>query len=238
MLVKAFVLGRPGSGKSTAIRRITELTNRRTISNMHLRDYTILLDMCKQDVEHTRFRPIDGGFDVIDFTVLDTALKQLEEQVQERARKLAYSERKELVMIEFARDDYYKALSKFTPEFLNNSYFLFIETNVETCIERIHVRYSNSVHLPKVDRHSLSDLIMKNYYGADKYSPDQHFNNVEILINSGSMEDFLLDVGNFAQKIFDSEFSENQAHRINHEQETLNSSTLCKAYPKEIMVAV
>lgn len=233
MFVKVFVLGRPGSGKSTAIRWIAELANRRSIANTHLRDYTILLDMCKQDIQQTRFRTIDGGFDVIDFSVLDTVLEQLEEQVRDRARNSLLTERKEIVMIEFARDDYYKALSKFTSEFLNNSYFLFTETGVRTCIERIHKRYSTGFHLSNVDRHSLSDSIMENYYGADKYAPDHDFHNVKIITNSGSMNKFLCEVGNFAQNIFDEEFSEHQKDRIDCEQAELNSLTLARAFSKE-----
>ncbi len=76
-----FVLGRPGSGKSTAAHYLTELAQRRNFSPLFLQDYDILYKMFIEGSE--KFRPTDcGGFDVLDYSVLDSVLRQLERSVQ------------------------------------------------------------------------------------------------------------------------------------------------------------
>lgn len=201
MSVKLFVLGRPGSGKSTAIHRISELASRRNYSTHHIKDYDILLEMYKQDVRHEDFCPADwDGFDVINFLVLDAALQKLEEQVLNLEKVSSSLGQKEIIMIEFARDDYVKALNNFSPDFLKNVYFLFVETGLETCIERIHSRRANNS--PNTDHHSVSDAIMTNYYHTDNWSDvvpmfsGQHY----ALKNNGkSVKDFEQQVINFWQ---------------------------------------
>src|SRR6266487_2364404 len=97
MLIKVFVLGRPGSGKTTAFRRISALLNDKGWPITRIRDYGILQGMSRHEIEGKKFRPADhGGFDVVDFSVLDNALVEVERQV--RLRMLTVKE-KELIVV-------------------------------------------------------------------------------------------------------------------------------------------
>src|SRR6266566_6758631 len=87
MVVKVFVLGRPGSGKTTAVRHIIKLAQNRGWFAIRIKDYDILYGMFQADTEHKKFRPVaHGGFDVLDFSVLDTALEKLQKIVQDQER--------------------------------------------------------------------------------------------------------------------------------------------------------
>jgi len=234
MVVKVFILGRPGSGKSTAIDWIIELAGRRGYSATHIRDYDILLDMFKRDTKGERFLPDDhGGFIVTKFPVLNTALKQLETQVEKQIQELhrlsqepqhLSTTQKEILLIEFARDNYDAALKNFTPEFLEGAYFLFLDLNLEKCIERIRLRRDNRspVHIrrdsdaSKLDRHFVSDSIMEKYYRTNNWSKTQGLSdqdpitqNVKVLDNSRDWGTFILNVSDFAETIFRKEFCEN-----------------------------
>jgi len=127
-----------------------------------IRDYEILQRMFRHDTEKKKFRLADhGGFDVVDFSVLDSALVEVENQV--RSHMPAMKEN-ELVIIEFARSDYKTGLEPFSSEFLQNAHILFIDADVETCVQRIHRRVTD--HLA-VDNHFVSDHILRGYYGND-----------------------------------------------------------------------
>src|SRR5438105_3838095 len=138
MLVKVFFLGRSGSGKTTAMNHMLWRAERGGYDALFVKDYPILYKMFQEDHNHTRFRPADyGGFEVVDFDAFDDVLTQVEELVQEY---VSSSQHHGIVVIEFARRDYQEALKKFTPAFLQDSYFFFVEAPVETCIERIRQR--------------------------------------------------------------------------------------------------
>src|SRR5437764_1080820 len=125
MSVKVFVLGRPGSGKTTAVRRMMELAKERGWNTRRIKDFEILHSMFLADSEHKEFLPVaHGGFDVIDFSVLDTALEKLEKVVEEQ--KSQSSSEDDLIIIEFARNDYRKAFKRFNPQFLQDAFFLFV----------------------------------------------------------------------------------------------------------------
>src|SRR5579859_8151792 len=132
MSVKAFFLGRPGSGKTTAARYIVELAQRRNFEALRMKDYEILLEMFRQD-NGKKFRPAEyGGFDVLDFSVIDDALLQLERNVEE-----VYAQKgQKVIIIEFARDDYQKTLLKFHPDFLKDAYFVCVDADLDICIQR------------------------------------------------------------------------------------------------------
>ena len=205
MLVKLFVLGRPGSGKSTAIRHIAELAGRRNYSTHYIKDYDILLEMYKQDVRQEQFLPADwDGFDVTDFSVLDTALEYLEAKVRSLEVSLLFSERKEIVMLEFARNDYVRALNNFSPDFLKEAYFLFIDANLEICIKRIRSRRTNTDS--NSDHHSVSETIMNSYYHTDNWSHVAQMSSEKSYIlknNEKSPDTFKREVGDLILPIFD-----------------------------------
>lgn len=168
MLKKVFVVGRPGSGKTTAANVIGAYAQNEGFKVQRFKDYEILYNMFQEDIKqvypdnkHRKFRHAEyGGFDVLDHAMFDEALIRLKKSI------VASSEENELITIEFARDDYHKALSLFSPDFLNNAHLLFVDCSLERCIHRIYERMSNP---PKPDFHFVSEYIMQTYYGNENW---------------------------------------------------------------------
>jgi hypothetical protein len=162
-----FVLGLPGSGKSTALHHIEMLVHQFHRPPNVLQDYRILYEMFQADREGTRFSSTlhDGydGFDIHNFSAFDDALEKLVRRLQEKERT---SEPNRVNIIEFARDDYCKALEFFAPIPLTESLFLFIDAEVETCKQRIKAR----VAIPQTpDDHYVSPYIFEAYYDRDHH---------------------------------------------------------------------
>ena len=205
MPVKLFILGRPGSGKSEANRQIEKYLQQshKGWSVVHYTDYEILQEMFQfeklfQINENLRkFQPREHeGFDVRDFSVLDDVLKELEKRIR---FNFSHENNEQLIVIEFARDDYGKALKLFSPNFLSDAYFLFINSNINTCVQRVHSRVAHSTSL---DDHFVSDDIIYNYYRRQRIpfklervdSPQVTkvqviSSKMHILNNKGSQED-------------------------------------------------
>jgi thymidylate kinase len=216
MLVKVFVLGRSGSGKTTVVHHILNLAKKVGISTLRVRDYNILYAMFMRERESentsTKFRPTEfGGFDILDYSVFDTALEVLENQVVEEANNTLTTSK--LVTIEFARNNYQHALSRFNPIFFENSYFFFIDADMSTCIERIHKRMINPL-LPEY--HFLSDYIMKAYfnkvdwsYMSQSFQKEYGIDRERIMPyrNTGTLEDLHEQTRSFAERIFTREFA-------------------------------
>ncbi len=162
MFVKLLVLGRPGSGKTTASQYIKKRAEENGWLVNRSRDYNFLHDMFTHDVEQRRFRPVEhGGFEIVDFSVLDEALLHLKKQIMLHT---FFTTRKEILIVEFARDDYGRAFEILGAEFLSDTNILFIDADVDICIERIHQRIF-PVLAP--DKHFISDSVLKGYYGKD-----------------------------------------------------------------------
>ena len=208
MSVKVFVIGRPGSGKSTAVHRIIELAMKTGYSTKRLKEYEILLQMFQEDTDHKKFSPTEhGGFDVLDFSVLDTALEKLKRRVCE----LVDSSKKELLLIEFARDDYSKALNQLGYDFLQDAYFLFMHLDLDTCVQRIQKRITYTYTDPPIsDNHYVSEEIVRGYYQKDnrQYIEDSLGTDygimklIRIIDNSGSLLELLDNVLWFVDIIF------------------------------------
>ncbi len=224
MFIKVFFLGRPGSGKSTAARHMIELAKRRNYSTLYMKDYDILYQMFQEDRDRKQFRPADyGGFDVLDNTVFDIALEQLERDIL----AIPYSEKKQLMIIEFARDDYRTALNLFSPAFLQDSYILFVDADLSGCISRIHKR----VETPsEPDHHYVSDYIMQTYYNKDNWMYVSSLlkkeypllKKVVSIENTGLLSDLLTSVGDFAEMVFQNQFDQQEKRA---EYEILNANS-------------
>lgn len=218
MVVKVFVLGRPGSGKTTIVNHLLNQAKEMGIPTLRMKDYNILYDMFINESQSKsrgmsrKFRPTEfGGFDVLDYSVFDTALEILENQVEEESDKTLTS--RKLITIEFARNDYQVALSKFTPAFLQDSYFFFIDADMSICMQRIYRRLTNP---PMPDHHFVSDYIMDVYYSRESWNyMSQGFQKeygldserIAAYRNIGSLEDLYAQTSNFAEMIFSREFA-------------------------------
>jgi hypothetical protein len=110
------------------------------------------------------FEPVDhNGFRVVDFSVLDLALKIIEKRATGSLNDCSLDTQR-LIIIEFARDDYVQALRQFDPAFLQGAHFLFLDADVNLCIQRIHDRVA---HPDSIDDHFVSDDIITGYYQKD-----------------------------------------------------------------------
>ena len=208
MLVKVFFLGRPGSGKTTAIQALCDIAHRRAYSAICMDDYNILSRMSQEDTQRKKFRTTDyEGFDVLDPGVFDTALEVLERQVQAALQ----TEKDGIITIEFARNDYRQALRRFSPDFLKDAYIFFVEADLNTCIQRIHKRVTNPTELKS---HFVSDYIMRTYYSKDNwtYVTDKMkaeysiYKTIAPYYNTGSLPRLLEVVNEFAEHLFMQEF--------------------------------
>jgi nucleoside-triphosphatase THEP1 len=210
MPIKVFLLGRPGNGKSTAFHAIAKYLEqkRQDWSLVRIKDYAILYEMFLADNEGKKFCSIEhGGFEVLDFSVLDEASLKLEKHIKQN---MSSTTNGKLVIIEFARSDYYESFKQFNSDLLRDSYFLFIETDVETCIQRIHERITLPI---KADNHYVSDNILRSYYQKDNinyiisnFKKDYEISKkVEVIYNNGSMESFVEQVNRFVDFIFEQE---------------------------------
>jgi len=210
MAVKLFVLGLPGSGKSSVARYISMRAGDKRWSTTHIGDYAILYKMFQEDAKE-QFKPAcHGGFDVLDLNVIDTALKTLEQEVN---RYFSCAKSDEIILIEFARNDYQKAFQQFSPEFLQNAYFLYLDVEIGTCKQRICDRVANQTY---DDDHYVSEYIFEAYYHRDDgqclshilerdYKIDQQ--RVRIIDNNCSLEAASKKINSFIDPIIDSELA-------------------------------
>ena len=166
MVVKLFVLGHPGSGKSSICQYIVTYVNQqyKNWSAEHLSDYGILYEMYQADTGHKRFhRASRNSFIVQDHSVYNVALMELEKKVGDKADTSNILGDK-FISIEFARDSYYEALKQFSSEFISGAYFLFLDVDIPTCIKRVRQR---AVHPNSLDDHFVSREVFKSYRKKD-----------------------------------------------------------------------
>lgn len=163
-----FVLGRSGSGKSTAAHQITEEARFRGLSAERINDFPILKSMFLADRQHKQFLPTpQGGFEFTDPSVMDIALQRVEGKAKQRQVSGI-----QVVTIEFARTNYEQALKQFSKEFIDSSYVLFLDADIETCLDRIHQRVANP---QSEDDHPVeSDELFRRRYAYDNRLYMQH----------------------------------------------------------------
>src|SRR6266581_7233693 len=218
MTVKVFVLGRPGSGKTTAVRHIQELVASKGHTARRFKDYDILYKMYEEDCEvgGNNFRAASeecGGFDILNYKMFDIALKRLEASVEEylASEENASIKSREIITIEFARNNHFDSLEVFDAEFLADAYFIFLNAEMETCKKRIHDRVT---YPPRPDYHFVSDYIMDAYYSQENWNyilntflKHAGFNDKAIIYqNDGSLPGLRSKLADFIEKIFAKEF--------------------------------
>jgi hypothetical protein len=180
MIKIAFLLGRPGTGKSTLAQLIEASARRRGWATQHFYDYKYLQDMFLQEIEENvplkerAFRQKGPeachGFDVLDFNVLDTALEQMCEDIRTaRSENQAVNK---LFLIEFARKEYSRALHIFGYDILRDAHLFYFKLGLEACIERLRQRVVENCSRSEFD-HFVSEEIMNSYYSRDEWPGGQ-----------------------------------------------------------------
>ena len=172
MTLKLFILGLPGSGKSEVARNIDSYIRKKRIRGTRKRwftrrfsDYSILNAMANDINEREYFQPADaGGFDVIDNIAFDLGLKRLElvitNYISSKKKKKA-----EIIIIEFARNDYQRAFSQFNKSFLRDASIIYLGADVKICKQRVNERASKQIYPD--DDYPVSDYIFEHYYHSD-----------------------------------------------------------------------
>jgi thymidylate kinase len=162
MVETVYVLGYSGSGKTTAVRCIEMLTRDmgEAWSTSRFNDYQIMYDWFINDSEQQWFRPTEyKGFDILIPEVYDKVMEELIRKICEYKP----SER-ELMMIDFARCDYSSSLALLGRELLQHAYFLFLNAELETCVQRIQRRVLNP---QTIDDHFVPESVFECFRQRD-----------------------------------------------------------------------
>lgn len=213
MAVKIFIIGLPGSGKSEVARNIYTHANEKLWpgTNDHwctkrFNDYPILYEMSRDKKEGELFERLKlGGFNVIDIVAFDIALQRLERQIKDY---ISSAKKEEIILIEFARNDYWRAFGQFDKTFLQDAYFIHLDAKVEVCKQRVRDRAIDPKNPD--DDFLVSDYIFEKYYHSDDrralssilqdvYGVDTQ--RVLMLNNNGSLETALEKIEPFIDDI-------------------------------------
>jgi hypothetical protein len=210
ILVKLFILGNPGCGKSTVIRCIQPLVQGYQWLPVHINDYEILREMFEVDL---RNHPPDGkqfrkaehdGFNIVDLQAFDDALPQLELKATEVLIQNELATPKPLLaLIEFARHDYQHAFQQFRPDFFQNAYFLYLHVDIKIGKQRIHDRTNLPSEERTEDDYYVPDDIFETYYNqkeednslaflAHRYELDEQ--RIKIIQNNADLEDVMREI--------------------------------------------
>ncbi len=197
MFIIVFLLGRPGSGKSSVASLIEMFAGDRGWLTHYTNDYEhlqkmFLLEKAERYPFERRNFQLTGpeeckGFDVINFSVLSKVLEKMRREIEE-VESESSGEDNILFLIEFARDSYHDALQLFDSNFLQDAHLLYLDVDLESCIERNHRRSD----------HFISDEIMRTYYRNDDWSRVmynlQHNWDKYVIRNSGTLQDLKQEV--------------------------------------------
>lgn len=236
--MKVFLLGRPGSGKSSVARIIEMLANDDRWLTYHISDYKLLQDLFLEEqklcipCEEKLFRPTGpeylNGFDVVDFSVLDTVLNKMEIRTKELDTAPEMVNR--LFLLEFARADYHHAFQQFSDAFLQSAYFLYLKADMDQCISRIYQRVANPITL---NDHFVSNEIMKDYYCQDdwpfvscKLIQNNNGQYIHEINNSGSTNALIKLIKSFASIILKKDRKHEETSEKIHTYPTITTGPL------------
>jgi tRNA uridine 5-carbamoylmethylation protein Kti12 len=131
-----FLLGRPCSGKTSAIHLITKHLQSENLGYIESQisvhnDYRLLLTKFECDKTQKDFEPGPSkGFRVKNFDILDECLREL------NMITINELDRKQFIIIEFSRKNYVSALMNFDPKILNSCTLFYLQTPLDICIKR------------------------------------------------------------------------------------------------------
>jgi len=194
-----FLLGRPGSGKSTTAKYIKELARIEGLGSFSFKDHIILERLFQEDTQHKRFRPDGNGFFVKDKSAFIEALERLKTEVVNYIHSAQYDE---VITIEFAREDYSQAIHRFPQELLEDAYFLCIDTHIKVCKRRVNERAKSPM---SPDDHAISEKALQKHYKRQLFPKPKGAKNIWVVKNNGSWEDFANRIDPLLNKIIKNE---------------------------------
>jgi hypothetical protein len=214
MPLNVFLLGRPGSGKSSIARHIYLSLQKNGWYVKHLYDYKLLQERFLREIDDNvplqrrQFKPRGPeamqGFDVLDLSVLDMVLEDIATAVITITNNQS-SQENSLILIEFARKDYWRSLSLFGYALLHHAHIIYIESSFEDCMKRIDQRIDGRSEYG----HYVSNEIMRQYYFTDDWSDgrcQQYLKGLEEsgvythlhqITNNGSEQELMREVDEF-----------------------------------------
>lgn len=212
MVTKLFVVGTPGCGKSAVVRELIEpMLRDLQLSFIHFNDYDFLKEMFLKDaqkVEEERRFKTDGheGFIVLDFDTFDEALQllkiEIEEEISRQSQLCPYPP---FVIIEFSRNDYKRAFQQFGTKFLEDAWFIYLDTSIANCKQRIRERIEKPTNHKTIDDYYVSDAIFETYYDYEAGPPlldtlkqlDIDPQRGLAALNNGSLKEVSLSISQF-----------------------------------------
>lgn len=189
MMQPIFVLGRPGSGKSTVCRYLSE-----KMPAQHLAGFPILLEMFGQEQYRHYFLPHEryGGFVIID----DAIWPIMEQEMAQRAN-LLFQELQGCLLIELVRGCYEKSILYFSEMIRQSAYALYLNMPLALCQERIAARVASD----EEDRHATPPEFIARHC-IEQHLPGTDVIPAERLIhldNTGSREQLYAQLDRFLE---------------------------------------
>jgi hypothetical protein len=155
--------------------------------------------MFQKDTQH-RFRAIgDGGFEILEPSVRDTALHTLEKEL---GKLSSLKEEKMLITVEFARSNYEEAMKLFKSAFLQDARFLFLAADLNACFQRVQQRIKQPT---TEDDYSVSssDINFASRYSSQYMPPRLAGKKIDIIDNTAekSLNDLAAQVKTFFKQV-------------------------------------
>ncbi|MEW6040746.1 MAG: AAA family ATPase [Elusimicrobiota bacterium] len=157
-----FLLGRPGCGKSVVYRIASEKLQQKGIKTQRVDDFLTLKKIFDADTEFKKHIRKDGGFAVTDWSVLDEALVMLNNELKKMKKPDT------VIFVEFARDNYEKAMKNFDSEILSESLIFYVYCTYEECYRRNIDRFEKAKKSGH-DDHIVPLHLMETYYRTDDF---------------------------------------------------------------------
>ncbi|HLX57040.1 MAG TPA: deoxynucleoside kinase [Ktedonobacteraceae bacterium] len=196
MVRNVFVLGRTGSGKSTVVRFLRETVQQFGWSVKTFNDYPILREMYESEARRS-FRPTDhDGFEVLDLSVYETAIRSLAQQVQ----SYCPINDRTFNTVEFTSNNYRDALQFFDNTLLQDAYFIFVAADLKTCLERTSKR---AFYRATEDDYYVIDSVLLSHYPCPYVPPCINKGKVTLIENMGLLDEVRFTMNRYVLRLLE-----------------------------------
>ena len=204
MIQPIFILGRPGSGKSTVSAYLTHWAHEQGWHSKTLAGFPFLQQLSRHPAYTSWFTPHDhyGGFLVTN----DQAYSHVDEQMAYQASLLlrAHEQREKplLLTIELSQGTYEDSLLLYEPAFRQQAQVLHLALPYETCVARIEERVvgkgnTEDTHRPP-EQFLIKHCLNEQLPGPRVIAPERFIT----LDNTGSQEGLYRQLDQVAQRLF------------------------------------